>query len=77
MSETKNLPDSPDQKASQPDSNSDKKVMNHSWTGTWTRPVKIDEKSFDPLTVARMTDHNVRGGDIDNKPEETKTKKAS
>ncbi|HUP58204.1 MAG TPA: hypothetical protein VM598_12175 [Bdellovibrionota bacterium] len=25
--------------------------------------MEIDEASLDPLTVARMTDHNVRGGD--------------
>jgi hypothetical protein len=35
----------------------------HSWVGTWERPITIDEQSFDPLTVARMTDHNVRGSD--------------
>jgi hypothetical protein len=33
------------------------------WRGAWNRPMHIDEKSLDPLTVARMTDHNVRGGD--------------
>jgi hypothetical protein len=32
------------------------------WRGTWYRPVRLDEDSHDPLTVARMTDHNVRGG---------------
>lgn len=39
------------------------KVTDHAWKGTWERPVKVDEDSFDPLTVARMTDHNVRGSD--------------
>ncbi len=29
--------------------------------------MKIDEDSLDPLTVARMTDHNVRGGDEEEK----------
>ncbi|MCM2321846.1 MAG: hypothetical protein NDJ90_01130 [Oligoflexia bacterium] len=33
----------------------------HAWKGTWERPLNVDEKSVDPLTVARMTDHNVRG----------------
>jgi hypothetical protein len=33
------------------------------WSGTWERPVKVDESSYDPLTIARMTDHNVRGRD--------------
>jgi hypothetical protein len=35
----------------------------HAWSGSWDRPLKIDEKSHDPLTIARMTDHNVRGHD--------------
>jgi len=39
------------------------KVRDHAWKGTWERPVEVDEDSFDPLTVARMTDHNVRGSD--------------
>jgi hypothetical protein len=25
------------------------------------RPLKVDPNSYDPLTIARMTDHNVRG----------------
>jgi hypothetical protein len=33
------------------------------WRGAWDRPLKLDEKSLDPFTVARMTDHNVRGMD--------------
>jgi hypothetical protein len=43
------------------------KEQNHSheWHGTWSRPMHIDEDSLDPLTVARMTDHNVRGIDRD------------
>lgn len=35
----------------------------HAWRGTWSRPMKIDEKSIHPFTLARMTDHNVRGVD--------------
>jgi hypothetical protein len=35
----------------------------HAWKGTWKRPMKLDEKSLHPFTVARMTDHNVRGSD--------------
>jgi hypothetical protein len=31
------------------------------WGHTWSRPMHIDEASLDPLTAARMTDHNVRG----------------
>jgi hypothetical protein len=34
-----------------------------SWRGSWDRPVSIDEQSYDALTIARMTDHNVRGND--------------
>ncbi len=30
-------------------------------SGTWDHPVDIDPESYDPLTIARMTDHNVRG----------------
>jgi hypothetical protein len=33
------------------------------WRGSWDRPMHLDESSLDPLTAARMTDHNVRGGD--------------
>ena len=33
----------------------------HEWQGSWRRPMHVDEDSFDRLTVARMTDHNVRG----------------
>ncbi len=29
--------------------------------GSWERPLDIDAESYDPLTIARMTDHNVRG----------------
>lgn len=47
----------------------DSKVTDHAWKGTWNRPVKVDEESFDPLTVARMTDHNVRGADEARPPE--------
>lgn len=35
----------------------------HAWKGTWERPMKLDERSLHPFTVARMTDHNVRGRD--------------
>lgn len=50
----------------------------HAWKGTWDRPVKVDEDSFDPLTIARMTDHNVRGEDEESSenPEETTDGKA-
>ena len=34
---------------------------NKAFKGSWERPVKIDQESTDPLTLARMTDHNVRG----------------
>lgn len=40
-----------------------------SWRGTWNRPVSVDENSYDPLTIARMTDHNVRGKDKPEVPE--------
>ena len=43
-------------------------VSSHAWRGTWNRPLEIDEDSLDPLTTARMTDHNVRGSD-DDEPE--------
>ncbi|MEK6556464.1 MAG: hypothetical protein AABZ31_14545 [Bdellovibrionota bacterium] len=44
---------------------SDNKVPNHShaWNGSWERPMKMDEDTLHPFTVARMTDHNVRGVD--------------
>jgi hypothetical protein len=35
----------------------------HAWRGSWNRPMNIDEDSHHPFTVARMTDHNVRGGE--------------
>lgn len=35
----------------------------HAWRGTWNRPMNIDENSQHALTIARMTDHNVRGVD--------------
>ena len=35
----------------------------HAWRGTWDRPMAVDEDALDPFTVARMTDHNVRGMD--------------
>jgi hypothetical protein len=37
----------------------------HAWRGAWNRPMKIDEDSLDAFTVARMTDHNVRGPDAE------------
>lgn len=40
----------------------------HAWRGTWNRPMYIDEDSMDAFTVARMTDHNVRGTDVDDLP---------
>lgn len=33
----------------------------HAWRGSWDRPMKVDENLLHPFTVARMTDHNVRG----------------
>jgi hypothetical protein len=35
----------------------------HAWKGTWERPMKINPEGLDPFTIARMTDHNVRGTD--------------
>lgn len=35
----------------------------HAWHGTWDRPLKIPEEGQHPFTIARMTDHNVRGRD--------------
>jgi hypothetical protein len=40
----------------------------HAWRGSWNRPMGIDERSHHPFTIARMTDHNVRG--VDNEPDE-------
>jgi len=42
----------------------------HAWRGTWERPLHVDEDDFDPLTIARMTDHNVRGTDKEAHKEE-------
>jgi hypothetical protein len=36
---------------------------NHAWIGSWNRPMLIDEDKVHPFTVARMTDHNVRGNE--------------
>ncbi len=33
------------------------------WRGSFNRPMKVDPESYDPLTAARMTDHNVKGVD--------------
>lgn len=30
------------------------------WKGSWRRDLQVDPESLDRLTVARMTDHNVR-----------------
>ena len=46
----------PEQTNKQPD-------HSHAWKGTWNRPVKIDESKEHPFTIARMTDHNVKGRD--------------
>jgi hypothetical protein len=35
----------------------------HAWSAVWSRPMKIDERKLHPFTVARMTDHNVKGRD--------------
>ena len=48
-------------------------VTDHAWKGAWNRPMKIDERGLHPFTIARMTDHNVRGpddGDDERKDEE-------
>jgi hypothetical protein len=37
--------------------------QSHEWRGAWNRPMQMDEDSLHPFTVARMTDHNVRGTD--------------
>lgn len=41
------------------------KTQNHShaWRGSWERPMRMDEDLLHPFTIARMTDHNVRGND--------------
>jgi hypothetical protein len=53
-----------------PEQGAEPRMPNHShaWRGTWNRPVNVDEDSLHPFTVARMTDHNVRG--IDNGTDE-------
>lgn len=38
-------------------------VQSHAWRGTWNRPMLIDESTQHPFTIARMTNHNVRGSD--------------
>lgn len=43
----------------------------HAWKGAWNRPMKLDEDSLHPFTVARMTDHNVRGNDEPDDNEKT------
>jgi len=35
----------------------------HAWRGAWDRPMHMDEDLMHPFTVARMTNHNVRGCD--------------
>ncbi len=35
----------------------------HAWRGSWDRPMLIDENALHPFTVARMTNHSVRGID--------------
>lgn len=35
------------------------------WKGSWDRPLKISEKSQHHFTITRMTDHNVRGRDLE------------
>jgi hypothetical protein len=35
----------------------------HEWRGIWKRPMRVDERGLHPFTVARMTDHNVKGRD--------------
>lgn len=36
----------------------------HAWRGTWNRPLHIDEDTQHPFTIARMTNHSVRGSDL-------------
>jgi hypothetical protein len=40
-----------------------KPIQIHAWRGTWNRPLKVDERDYHPFTIARMTDHNVKGRD--------------
>jgi len=35
----------------------------HEWKGVWNRPMHMDERGLHPFTIARMTDHNVKGKD--------------
>lgn len=53
------------------------KVPNHrhEWRGSWNRPIKIDEDDFDAFTIARMTDHNVRGLDAETISEPTQARR--
>lgn len=37
----------------------------HAWKGSWNRPMLVNEKGIHPFTIARMTDHNVRGSNGD------------
>jgi hypothetical protein len=39
------------------------KNTSHAWRGTWDRPLFVDENTRHPFTIARMTDHNVKGRD--------------
>jgi len=50
---------------------SPKEKQPHSWKGSWERPLELDEESVHPFTVARMTDHNVRGRDDDEEDDES------
>lgn len=40
----------------------------HAWKGSWDRPMHLDERGVDPFTLARMTDHNVRGPTEEDQP---------
>ena len=42
--------------------------------GSYERPMHIDPDSLDPFTVARMTDHNVRGVEDEKEEEEAPPK---
>jgi hypothetical protein len=50
-----------EKKKPEPEKASEEQKHPHAWTGSWDRPMKINEECLDPLTAARMTDHNVRG----------------
>jgi hypothetical protein len=47
---------------------SSRSAGNHTgWRRSWSRPMRVDPSSVGSFTAARMTDHNVRGGESDRK----------